>query len=86
MGRPTPSAPLMRINMKPQNTFIAPSVIALRDGIKKLSISLEARPKPPAGAAPEAINMLEHFHEFQVRLGGVLDAYEMEIDKMLAEL
>ena len=73
--------------MKPQNTFIAPSVIALRDGIKKLSISLEARPKPPAGAAPEAINMLEHFHEFQVRPGGgVLDAYEMEIDKMLAEL
>lgn len=72
--------------MKPQNTFIAPSVIALRDGIKKLSMSLEARPKPPVGAAPEAINMLEHFHEFQVRLGGVLDAYEMEIDKMLAEL
>lgn len=72
--------------MKIENTFITPPIISLRDGIKKLSTLLEARPKAPANIAPEQLALLEHFHDFQVRLGAVLDVYEMEIDKMLNEL
>lgn len=72
--------------MKTDNTFIAPSIISLRDGIKKLSALLEARPKIPVGASDVQVRLLERFHDFQVRMGGGLETYEMEIDKMLEEL
>lgn len=72
--------------MKTENTFIAPAIIALRDGIKRLSALLEARPKLPAGATDEQCRLLAGFHDFQTRMGGGLDVYEMEIDKMLADL
>ena len=57
--------------MKTENTFIAPSVITLRDGVKKLSMLLEARPKLPANPTPEQCRLLERFHDFQTRMGGV---------------
>ena len=72
--------------MKIENTFIAPPIISLRDGIKKLSTLLEARPKAPASISDEQLDTLAHFHDFQVRLGAVLEVYELEIDKMLNEL
>lgn len=57
--------------MKTENVFIAPDIIRLRDGIKKLSGLLEARPKPPTNPTPEQCRLLESFHEFQTRMGGV---------------
>ena len=72
--------------MKTENVFIAPDIIRLRDGIKKLSGLLEARPKPPANPTPEQCRLLESFHEFQTRMGAGIFIYEMEIDKMLKDL
>ena len=72
--------------MKTQNCFIAPPLISLRDGIKKLSMLLESRPKAPANIDDEQVAMLTHFHEYQVRLGAILENYEMEIDKMISDL
>ena len=72
--------------MQLQNTFIAGSVIALRDGIAKLSQLAESRPRLPAGASAEQATLLTRFHDLQLRLGGVLNAYEMDIERMLGEL
>lgn len=43
---------LNQYEMNPELTFIAPSIIGLRDAIKKLTVSLEQKPKypPPEGA------------------------------------
>lgn len=72
--------------MKSENTFITPPIITLRDGVKKLSGSLEQRPKLPANPSDGQVLLLTRFHDFQARLGAVLEAYEMELDRMLAEL
>lgn len=72
--------------MKTENTFIAPDIIRLRDGVKKLSMLLESRPKLPTNPTPEQVRILESFHDFQTRMGGGIFVYEMEIDKMLTEL
>lgn len=74
------------ITMKLENTFITPPLISLRDGVKKLTSLLESRPKPPANITPEQQALLERFHDYQVRLGAVLEAYEMEIDNMIKYL
>ena len=34
----------------------------------------------------DQVLMLTRFHDFQTRLGAVLEAYEMELDRMLTEL
>lgn len=72
--------------MKAENTFIAPSVISLRDGVKKLALLLESRPKLPANSTGEQQLLLTRFHDLQLRLGGGLEMFELEIDKMLNEL
>lgn len=73
--------------MKIENTFITPALIGLRDGVKRLSSLLESRPKPPAGGlTPEQETLMAWFHEYQVRLGAVLETYEMEIDSMIKNL
>lgn len=72
--------------MKTENVFIAPDVIRLRDGVKKLTMLLEARPKLPANPTPEQCRTLEHFHDFQTRMGGGIFIFEQELDKMLNDL
>lgn len=72
--------------MNPENTFIAPSVISLRDGLKSLMTRLEARPKPPPQPSGEQLLLLRHFHELQVRMGGAMEVFEMEIDELLKTL
>ena len=54
--------------------------------MKKLSSALESRPKLPASPSDDQLLMLTRFHDFQTRLGAVLEAYEMELDRMLTEL
>lgn len=63
-----------------------PPLITLRDQVKKLSSALESRPKLPASPTDDQVLMLTRFHDFQTRLGAVLEAYEMELDRMLTEL
>lgn len=72
--------------MKTDNTFIAPSIILLRDSVKKLSALLEMHPKIPSTPSEEQERLLTRFHDLQVRIGGGLDLFEMELDKMLSEL
>lgn len=72
--------------MKIEYTFIAPDIIRLRDGIKKLSLLLESHPRVPATISDDAARLLSQFVDFQNRMGGGLAMFEMEIDKMLNEL
>lgn len=72
--------------MKIEYTFIAPDIIRLRDGIKKLSALLESHPKAPANITDEGARLLSQFNDLQCRIGGGLTLFEMEIDKMLNEL
>ncbi len=72
--------------MKIEYTFIAPDIIRLRDGIKKLSALLESHPRVPATISDDGARLLSQFVDFQNRMGGGLAMFEIEIDKMLNEL
>lgn len=72
--------------MQIEHTFIAPDIIRLREAVKKLSTTLEARPKLPANATPGQLRINERFYDLQARMGGGITLWELEIDKMLSEL
>ena len=79
---------LNQYEMNPELTFIAPSIIGLRDAIKKLTVPLEQKPKYPPQKEPteNQVAMMERYIDFQVRFGAVIDEFELEIDKMIIDL
>ena len=56
--------------MKIEYTFIAPDIIRLRDGIKKLAALLDSHPKAPSYITDNAAELLRQFNDFQCRMGG----------------